>query len=51
MIDLIYGVFVDLSLMEHGDKKLEVIKKINTHFRGTPVIKETVMPDAKPVNE
>jgi hypothetical protein len=37
--------------MEHGDKKLEIIKKINTQFRGEPVINQTIMPDTKPVNE
>jgi hypothetical protein len=51
MVDLIYAVFVDLCMAEHGDKKLEIIKKINTQFRGEPVIKQTIMPDTKPVNE
>jgi hypothetical protein len=45
---LIYGAFTNLVLSENGDKKMEALKKIDTHFRGESTV---ALPDVKPVNE
>jgi hypothetical protein len=48
LTDLTYGAFIELALNEHGEKKLEALKKMDSSLRDDP--QNPGLPDTPPVN-